>query len=300
MEYRLRRHDGVYRWLFDNGVPRYSLGESFQGFIGSCVDITEMKEANDAVLASQKILVAKTRELERSNAELEQFAYVASHDLQEPLRMVVCYMELLERDYKGRLEDKADKFIQYAIDGAHRMKQLIDDLLAYSRIGTLGRPFERVDSGEVVRRAITALSLAIEEANAEIVVGEMPTLVADPVQLGQVFQNLLSNAIKFRGEQPPRVAVQARRFDDVFEFTIDDNGIGFQQEYADRIFQMFQRLHERQKYGGSGIGLALAKRVVERHGGTISVSSTPGVGSCFRFAIPVDLDGVRNTNLDPC
>lgn len=236
--------------------------------------------------AAEQAMAAKTRDLQRSNAELEQFAYVASHDLQEPLRMVASYTELLGERYKGQLDEKADKYIHYAVEGARRMQELVSDLLTYSRVGTQGKPFQPVDAGEVVKRVLTHMTLAIEKCGAEITIGKLPTIDADEVQLGQVFQNLIGNSIKFRADRPPRVRIDAVLADDEWIFSIEDNGIGIKREYAGRVFQMFQRLHGRDKYDGSGIGLAIAKKIVERHGGHIWFDSTPGEGSTFKFSIP--------------
>ena len=240
--------------------------------IASVIDITERKRVED--------------ELRRSNEELERFAYVASHDLQEPLRMVGSYVQLLARRYRGQLDSDADEFIGYALDGALRMQRLIEELLAFSRVGTRGAPLVPTDCAVVVESALRSLKLAIEEAGATVVVGPLPTVLADPGQLEQVFQNLLSNALKFRGEEPPTIEVSAERRDPVWELRVRDNGIGIDPEYFDRIFVIFQRLHGRDEYPGTGMGLAIVKKIVERHGGRIGVESTPGEGSTFSFTLP--------------
>jgi PAS domain S-box-containing protein len=237
----------------------------------SMVDITARKAQDD--------------ELRRSNAELEQFAYVASHDLQEPLRMVASYTELLSQRYKGRLDERADKYIFYAVDGAKRMQRLVADLLAYSRIGSQGRPLVRVSADVVWRGVVQSLDQQIAEAGAIVEAGPLPFVLADEGQLRQLFQNLLANAIKFRGEVPPHVTMAATPHDDTWTFSVRDNGIGIELAHAGRIFQMFQRLHERGKYEGSGIGLAIAKRIVERHGGRIWFESAVGVGTAFHFTL---------------
>jgi PAS domain S-box-containing protein len=226
------------------------------------------------------------RELKRSNAELEQFAYIASHDLQEPLRMVANYTELLAQRYRGKLDERADKYIHYASDGARRMQLLVADLLAYARVGSQGKPLVRVSTLGVVRRVLESLRRAVREAAATVEFDELPDVLADEVQLQQLFQNLLGNAVKFRSEAPLRIAVVAAPAADGWKFSITDNGIGIEMRYAERIFQMFQRLHERGKYDGSGIGLAIAKRIVERHGGRIWLESEPGVGTTFHFTLP--------------
>jgi PAS domain S-box-containing protein len=242
-------------------------------------DATERRQV-EAALSSQ------AEELARSNADLEQFAYVASHDLQEPLRMVASYTQLLARRYRGKLDEDAEEFIGYAVDGVTRMQELINDLLAYSRVGTRGGHFGPTPLEPVVNRVLTTLATAIEESGAEVTCDPLPTVEGDPVQLGQLFQNLIGNAIKFRGADPPRVHIGARRGDDEWVFTVRDNGIGIAPEFADRIWVIFQRLHSRDEYPGTGIGLAICKKIVERHGGQISVESEPGSGSTFRFNIP--------------
>ncbi len=237
-----------------------------------------------AQLLEQETL--QRQELARSNAELQQFAYIASHDLQEPLRMVTSYLQLLERRYKGKLDADADDFIHYAVDGAVRMRTLINDLLTYSRIGTRGRPFELTNCNAAVAHAIANLKIAIEESAAIVTYKDLPDLIADPVQLTQLFQNLVSNAIKFRSQAAPQVGIEASRQDDAWLFSVRDNGIGIDPQYADRIFVIFQRLNNRVDYVGTGIGLAVCKKIVERHGGKIWVQSELGQGATFYFTIP--------------
>ncbi len=228
-----------------------------------------------------------TAELARSNAELEQFAYVASHDLQEPLRMISGFTQLLERRYKGKLDRSADEFIAYIVDGATRMQRMIEDLLAYSRVGTRGKPFEPTNIEAAFDQAVANLKVIIEENNAFVTHDPLPAIMADPTQIIQLFQNLISNGIKFRREEPPHVHVSARRKENEWVFSVKDNGIGIAPEFFGRLFQLFQRQYTKSEYPGTGIGLAICKRIVERHGGRIWAESEAGRGSTFYFTIPV-------------
>jgi signal transduction histidine kinase len=234
---------------------------------------------------AEEELKEKTEELAHSNKELEQFAYVASHDLQEPLRMVTSYVQLLSRRYKGKLDADADEFIGFAVDGAARMQRLINDLLAYSRVGTRRNPFEPTDCERILQGALQNLKIALEEKRATVIHDPLPTVMADPVQLGQLFQNLVGNAIKFQGDAPPHVHVSANRNGKGWVFSVQDNGIGIAPEHVERIFVIFQRLHSREKFPGTGIGLAVCKKIVERHGGRIWVESEPLKGSTFYFTL---------------
>ena len=231
-------------------------------------------------------VLARTAELEATVKELEQFAYVASHDLQEPLRAVAGCVEILEKDYRDKLDPGADELIRHTVEGTRRMQTLIRDLLAYSRVGTRGQPFVPVDCHAALDLALENLATAINESGAVITRDAMPTLPADPTQLAQLFQNLIGNGIKFHGGKPPEIHVGAQRQDDGWLFSVRDNGIGIEPQYFDRIFVIFQRLHTRTEYPGTGIGLAICKRIVERHRGKISVESESGRGSTFFFTIP--------------
>lgn len=245
--------------------------ESGRLTLASVSDITERRRQRD--------------ELRRSNAELLQFASIASHDLQEPLRMVASFTELLAQRYKGKLDERADKYIYYALDGARRMQRLVAELLAYSRVGSQGRPLTPVDVAAVVTRVLQVLGSAIREADASLACGPLPVVLADEGQLAQLFQNLIANALKFRGERAPEIRIAAELRGDRWQFSVQDNGIGVESKHSERIFQMFQRLHMPEKYEGSGIGLAIAKRIVERHHGTIWFVSEPGIGTTFYFTL---------------
>lgn len=247
--------------------------------LSAITDITERKRAARA-------LAEQSEELQRSNADLEQFAYVASHDLQEPLRMVASYTELLSEHYKGTLDEKTEKYIHYTIDGARRMQQLVKDLLAYSRAGSRDKISAPIKSEIVVKRVLDDLKIAIEQSHAEIVCDQLPAVSGDAMQLAQVFQNLIGNALKFRGAHPPHIHIGAEQSNGQWVFRVGDNGIGIDKQYAERVFQMFQRLHERGRYDGSGIGLAIAKRIVERNGGRIWFDSEPEKGATFYFTVP--------------
>jgi len=240
-------------------------------------DITVRKEA-------EANLVQKIEELNRSNEELEQFAYVASHDLQEPLRMVASYTQLLSKRYKGRLDSDADEFIAYAVDGAKRMQRLIQDLLTYSRVGKRGLELLGISSDDALRQALANLSGAVEESGAVVTHGPLPEVMADEVQLVQLFQNLIGNAIKYRGTEVPHIHISAvKNGAPKWLFSVKDNGLGIEPQYFERIFGMFQRLHKRDEFDGTGMGLAICKKIVERHGGAVSLESQPGHGSTFRF-----------------
>jgi signal transduction histidine kinase len=239
------------------------------------------------------------RELTRSNTELEQFAYVASHDLQEPLRTVISYVQLLERRYKGQLDAEAEEFIEHAVQAARRMQRLIRDLLQYSRITTNAREFSIVDLEALAREVVADLGVNIERVNGTVEVGELPTIEAEPTQMAQLLLNLISNALKYhRPGVPPRVRLRGEKLahgsaapgtlsGETCELSVEDNGIGFDEKHLDRIFKIFQRLHAQHEYEGTGIGLAICHKIVQRHGGSISARSQPGEGSTFRVLLPV-------------
>ena len=242
-------------------------------------DITARKDA-------EATLLLKVQELARSNEELGQFAYIASHDLQEPLRMVASYTELLARRYKGRLDSDADEFIAFAVDGANRMQRLIEDLLMFSRVGTRGTDLLGISSEEALQQALINLRGSIEESGAVVTHDLLPEVLADETQLIQLFQNLVGNAVKYRSSAVPRVNISAAiDGQDRWSFAVADNGLGIEPQYFEKIFGMFQRLHKREEYAGTGIGLAVCKKIVERHGGGINVESQPGQGSTFTFTL---------------
>jgi signal transduction histidine kinase len=260
--------------------------------LGADVDLMRQRILRE--LSSLKSALAsletRTQDLQRSNAELEQFAYVASHDLQEPLRKVASFCQLLERRYAGRLDERADQYIEYAVDGAKRMQVLINDLLAFSRVGRSAGELTLVSCTDLLAQARGNLAPAIRKSRAVITADELPVVRAEPALLTAVFQNLLSNAIKFRGEEQPRVEVTARRDGDFWLFSVSDTGIGIDADYAERIFVIFQRLHERSSYPGTGIGLAMCRKIIEYHGGQIWLDTEYTGGSRFLFTLPAPAD----------
>jgi hypothetical protein len=237
-------------------------------------------------------LARKVDELARSNADLEQFAYVASHDLQEPLRMVTAYTQLLSERYAGKLDENADKYLGYASEGAQRMQILIQDLLAFSRVGRNGSNYSSVDCNEVMAEVLKTLAPTIQESGAVVTPSELPRVWSDRTQVTQILQNLIGNAIKFRDKEAPKVSISAEKAGAYWQFSVRDNGIGIAPEYAENIFVVFQRLHARTEYPGNGIGLAICKKIVERNGGKIWFESQPGSGATFKFTLPLhDSDG---------
>lgn len=281
-EYRIvRLSDGAERWVHGMGMLEFDASGQVVRMFGVIQDITDSKGV-------ERVLKARTEELLRSNTELERFAYVASHDLREPLRMVTSYTQLLKKRYAGQLDSDADEFIEYAVDGAARMESLIEDLLAFSRVGSQGAAFARADLEETLALTLRGLEVALAESGAEVTSDPMPTLICDRTQVAQVFQNLIANAIKFHGEAPPRIHIGVVQGEDEWVFSVSDNGIGIEPEYFDRIFVIFQRLHTRHDYVGSGMGLAICKRIVERHRGRIWVESKPGEGATFYFSLPFE------------
>ncbi|MDD3275624.1 MAG: ATP-binding protein [Kiritimatiellales bacterium] len=267
--------DGMFNGCYDVTVFRSTPGN----IVVSFRDITQRKQA-------EQRLAETTEHLRASNRDLEQFAYIASHDLQEPLRMVANYVQLLERRYKDKLDQDAKDFISYAADGAVRMQALIDSLLEYSRLQTRKKPFEEVNLQKTLGRVMRDLEGRILETGARVTIDPLPHVFGDGLQLGLVFQNFISNALKFRGEKPPEVHVAAEEFSNHWKITVSDNGIGIEPEHQERIFKIFQRLYSRSEYPGTGIGLAICQRIIERHGGKTGVESELKKGSLFWFTLP--------------
>jgi PAS domain S-box-containing protein len=286
LEYRVRRADGRYEWFKVIGRPiRDETGQIVRWF-GAAINVEALKRAEGALRRVNEQLQEQAEELASTNKDLEQFAYVASHDLQEPLRAVGGFLTLLQQRYQGRLDEKADSYITAAVEGATRMHALINGLLEYSRVGTRGNVPAPAHADAALQEARANLQTLIQESDAVITADPLPTVPADAAQLAHVFQNLMANAIKFRSERTPEIQVGARRQETDWLFWVRDNGIGIDPQYNERIFVIFQRLHTRTKYPGTGIGLAICKRIVERHGGKIWVESQPGQGSTFYFTLP--------------
>jgi light-regulated signal transduction histidine kinase (bacteriophytochrome) len=261
----------------------------FTGFIR---DLTELDK-------TQQNLRRTIADLRRSNEDLEHFAFSASHDLQEPLRTISLYTSVLQEGYADRFDDEGSQVVQFVTEAAQRMRALVQGLLDYSRVATRGRPFVRYASGDAARAAIQNLETPIRESGAVVSFSHLPEVVVDPVQLERIFMNLLGNAVKFRGETSPRIEISARDAGDSWEFEVRDNGIGFDAGQTDRNFLMFQRLHERSKYEGTGIGLPLTRRIIERHGGEIWAEAEPGRGACFTFKLPKKQEAALDAGEDP-
>lgn len=273
-----KRQDGTIDWLSYEIHPwRKSNGE-----IGGLIMFTEV--INDRVKA-QRELESLNNQLGSSNKELEQFAYVASHDLQEPLRMVSSFLQLLQKKYAANLDETANKYIHFAVDGSNRMKKLINDLLQFSRVGTQSGEMEGVDLNRIVQQSVAGFQADLDEMGGQVVLEPLPSIMGNAVQLEQLFRNLISNALKYKSERPLAVRIGAMEEEERWIFFVEDNGIGIDEKYFEKIFIIFQRLHNRNEFSGTGIGLALCKKIVERHGGSIWVRSKPGEGSVFYFSV---------------
>ncbi|MBK5273212.1 MAG: GHKL domain-containing protein, partial [Bacteroidia bacterium] len=266
--------------------PVFSENGKYKGALAMITDITQRKLHEEQLKKSEADLELKNKELEQKNKELEQFAYVASHDLQEPLRTTSSFAELLQQQYKGKLDEKADKYLTFINQSSDRMKILIKDLLDYSRIGRK-KELEQVDCNIILEEVLADIDVAIKETQTEIKFSRLPVIKGNPTEIKQLFQNLIINAIKFRRQdESPRINISAKRKDKHWEFSCSDNGIGISEDHRERIFIIFQRLHTRNEYEGSGIGLSHCKKIVELHKGKLWVDSTLGEGSTFYFTIP--------------
>ncbi|MBU6453300.1 MAG: PAS domain S-box protein [Cyanobacteria bacterium REEB67] len=298
MEFPLRGKDGEYRWFIARIKPMRDADGHLSRWVGIGTNIDEQKRGAELLEKRVRDRTAELQELNEklsenesklavSNNDLQQFAYVASHDLQEPLRTIKSFSELLTTSTEGKLDCDSQTYLHVIVDSVGRMQQLVRDLLNYARVDSQGMPLVRTDINEAFADAVLSLDTAIKETEAEITVEEMPEVLGDKTQLAILFQNLLANAIKFRGPHQPKIHVGVKQAGSQWQFTVTDNGIGLNMEYAERIFIVFQRLHTRTKYSGTGIGLAVCKRIVERHGGIIGVESEEGNGSRFWFKLPV-------------
>ena len=327
MEFPLRGADGKFRWFLTRIEPLRDGGGGVVRWFGTNTDVTALREAREVLTRSKedlkRLVAERTTELEayrkhleemvkqrtgelnrtmeelkRSNRELEHFAYAASHDLQEPLRAVGGYVQLLRLRLPDKLDDKAQHYIEGAADGASRMAQQILDLLELSRVGTRGLRLARTNLGAPLETALRNLYFASREADARVTADPLPTLLVDEGQMVLLFQNLIGNALKFRSESPPEIHVGARREQGRWVMWVRDNGIGIDSQYFERIFQVFQRLHTREKYPGSGVGLSLCRRVVERHEGQMWVESQAGQGAVFYFSLPGSVEGNGGAGID--
>jgi PAS domain S-box-containing protein len=291
IEKRYVHQDGHTVWVTHSASTVHDSADRLLYGVSQVEDITKRKRAEEELANLADELEQRATELERSNADLQQFAYAASHDLSEPLRMVSSYVQLLAKRYKDKLDSDADEFIDFAVDGTTRMQALIDGLLIYSRAGTADYTHEPVDCSKVLHETLVAIHTTLRETGTVVNSTPLPTVQGDPTQLSQLFQNLVSNAIKFAADEPPRIDISAEQEDGAWSFRVTDNGIGIDPAHAERIFAVFQRLHGRGEYPGSGVGLAICKRIVERHNGRIWVERPPDGGSTFCFTIPVDERG---------
>ena len=315
--YRAVRKNGSYTWaetifraVYDSQASRVDQLHTLSRDVSARVAVEDalrlardqlearVQECTVELVRANASLEYQAKELSRSNAELQQFAYVASHDLQEPLRMVASYTQLLARRYRDRLDADASDFIGYAVDGVTRMQVLINDLLTYSRVGSTEKRFTPTPLQDVLKRALANLQTAIEESGAVVTHDPLPVVKGDAPQLVQLFQNLIGNAIKYRGEKPPQIHVSVCREDGNWRVAVRDNGIGIEPQYAERIFEIFQRLHTADQYSGTGIGLAICRKIVERHGGRIWVESQAGMGATFHLTIPAHAEGKRSDEND--
>ena len=280
MEFPLRGADGIYRSFLTRMLPVKNAAGNILQWFWTNTDITELKK-------SEETLKLKLKELARSSEELEQFAYVSSHDLQEPLRMITIYLQLLQRRYQGHLDDKADKYIHFAVDGASRMQNLINDLWEYSRVTRISRKLESANCELILNKVLSNLKLFINEHKATISHDTLPDIMVGSAQLGQVCQNLILNGIKFHNEEAPKIHIAAEKKETKWVFSVQDNGIGIDPQYSKKIFEIFKKLYTKDKYPGTGMGLSICKKIVERNGGHIWVESELDKGSTFYFTLPI-------------
>ena len=287
-EIKNRAKDGSLYWVETTIVPTLSTEGKPRHYVAIRTDITKRKLVEEALAEQALELSRRQVELARSNGELEQFAYVASHDLQEPLRMVATYTQLLAERYRGKLDEQADKYIGYSVEGAVRMQSLVRDVLAFSRLGAAEIELQTVDCCTVVKQALKNLQAAVQESGAVVNWNGLPTVMGDPPQLTQVFQNLIANAIKFRGAETPIIQIEAEKKDHEWLFAVSDNGIGIPAENRKDIFVIFRRLHTRTEYAGNGIGLSTCRKIIERHGGRIWIEPKAEHGCLLKFTLPAD------------
>lgn len=284
-EYRFLRKNGEYAYVFDKGyIIRNEQGKAIR-LIGATRDITDRKMNEALLLDLNNRLKHRADELAASNVELERFAYIASHDMQEPLRMITSFLQLFKKKYADQIDETAEQYIHFAVDGADRMKKLILDLLEYSRVGSNKDDLAEINANDLVKEVVNVFVSRIDEMKARIEIGELPVIKANKIQLFQLFQNLIGNALKYHSEASPLIQIQGREEENEYVFSVKDNGIGIKPIFFEKIFVLFQRLHHKTEYSGTGIGLAICKKIVERHGGKIWLESEPGKGSCFYFSI---------------
>jgi PAS domain S-box-containing protein len=288
-ESKVKSKTGEVLWITENASVIKNENEDIIGYEEMVQDITERKKMEKELARKTKQLKRRNEDLEQSNKDLQQFAYVASHDLQEPLRMVTSFVQLLQKRYQDKLDEEANEFINYAVEGAQRMKELIDDLLLLSRVETRGKLFQKVNMNQVLDNVLTDLTYSIKETNATITNDPLPEIIADRTQMRTILQNLISNSLKFHGKNPPKIHISGETREKNWIFWVKDNGIGIDQSDFNRIFKIFQRLHTREEFEGTGIGLALCKKIIQRHDGEIWVESEENKGSIFYFSIPKSL-----------
>jgi two-component system CheB/CheR fusion protein len=292
-EYRFLKKNGHYAYVYDKGyIIRNEEGKAVR-LIGATRDITERKENEALLLELNNRLKQRADELAASNVELERFAYIASHDMQEPLRMITSFLQLFKKKYEDQIDETAEQYIHFAVDGAERMKKLIMDLLEYSRVGSNKETVEAIDTNGLLAEIVNVFLNRIEETKATITIGQLPGIFANRTQLFQLFQNLIGNALKYHSEEPPVIHVDGKEEENQFLFSVRDNGIGIKPIFFEKVFILFQRLHHKNEYSGTGIGLAICKKIIERHNGRIWVESEPGKGSCFYFTIGKSFEDYR-------